>query len=459
MVIEATPSSIVTGIQWPAIPEPRVSSVLTLLWQLEQSQWWTSNRLAAAQQRQLGLVLRHAATTVQHYQERLAEVGAVPASATFDADVWGKVPILTRSEITASATRLTSRGYPAAHGDTLEVLTSRTSGEPVRVRSTGVTQMLWQAITLRDHAWHRRDLDLHLAAIRHVPQGSEAPEGTRSPGWGPATASLAPKAPMSLLSIAATTEQQLDWLRGENPDYLLIYPSALEALLSRLAATGQRLPKLREVRTIGEALGADIRQRVREILGVPLVDTYSAQEVGYIALQCPDEPAHYHVQAERLLVEILRDDGTPCVPGETGRVVITDLHNFATPIVRYEIGDYAEVGEACPCGRGLPTLRRILGRRRGMLRYPDGRTTWPLFAVACRRAARYREIQLIQERVDALRLRVVAEDPLSSVDRTALTAALHGTLRHPFTIEIEQVAELSRSPGGKLEEFVSRIES
>ena len=189
------------------------------------------------------------------------------------------------------------------------------------------------------------------------------------------------------------------------------------------------------------------------MLDVPIVDAYSAQEVGYIALQCP-EHEHYHVQAERLIVEVLRDDDTPCAVGETGRVVVTDLHNFATPILRYELGDYAEVGRACPCGRGLPVLNRILGRRRNMLVYPDGRTTWPLFAVACREAARYRDLQVVQTRTDLLRVRVL---PDGELDRDALIAALRTSLGYPFEVEIELVTEIERTPAGKLEEFVSRV--
>ena len=47
------------------------------------------------------------------------------------------------------------------------------------------------------------------------------------------------------------------------------------------------------------------------------------------------------------------------------------------PLIRYEIGDFAEVGDRCSCGRGLPVLRRILGRVRNMLTLPDGRLIWP----------------------------------------------------------------------------------
>jgi phenylacetate-CoA ligase len=303
---------------------------------------------------------------------------------------------------------------------------------------------------LRDHRWHRRDLRASLASLRYAPS-APGPDGITSRGWGPATKQLAPDAPAHLLSIiGTTTDEQLAWLARANPTYFLTYPSVLHALLRRIAATNTRLPALREVRTVGEALTPGTRGLCREVLDVPIVDMYSAQEVGYVALQCP-EHEHYHVQSERHLVEVLRDDGTPCVPGETGRVVITDLHNFATPILRYDIGDLAEVAHACPCGRGLPTWSRIVGRVRNMLVYPDGRTTYPVFTVACREAARYRDIQLVQLTRETLRARVV---PDGYLDEPALIAALHRTFGHPFAVEVERVDEIARTPGGKLEEFI-----
>jgi phenylacetate-CoA ligase len=437
------PRSMLRGIGWPAVPDAPTSALLALSWQLEQSQWWSADELARHQHAQRALVLAHAVATTPHY-------------AQLDPADWASVPVMSRAAIIAAGPGLLSRGYPAPHGPVEEVFTSRTSGEPVRVRSTGIVSTLWRAITLRDHLWHRRDLGARLATIRYVADGAPPPDGARGRGWGPATDALAPDAPVSMMSVASTTEQQIAWLRREDPAYLLVYPTVLDAILRRLAATGERLPALRQVRTISEALSPVTRALCREVLGAPVVDTYSAQEVGYIALQCPSHD-HYHVQSERLFVEILSDDGVACRPGETGRVVVTDLHNFATPILRYDLGDYAEVGAACPCGRGLPVLTRIVGRRRGMVTYPDGRTAWPLFTIACREAARYRELQLVQPTVDALVVRVVPDGAFTDADRAGLIAALHRSLAHPFAITIEVVDELARSPAGKLEEFVSHV--
>ncbi len=422
-----------------------MAQVLALAWQLDRTQWWTADRLREHQDRQLAQLLAHV-PTVPHYRDALGD----------QAPAWSDVPILSRDALIDAGDRMLSTRYPAHHGNVTEVLTSRTSGQAVRVRSTEVVTAKWSAITLRDHAWHRRDLDARLATIRYTGGTARPPDGVRSAGWGPATTELAPEAPLSVLDVASTTDEQVAWLVREAPAYVLAYPTVIEAIALRIDERGIELPSLREVRTVSEALSSDTRALCERVLGVPLVDMYSAQEVGYIALQCPDHP-HYHVQAESVLVEILADDGTPCRDGEIGRVVVTDLHNFATPLLRYELGDYAEVGGACPCGRGLPVLRRIAGRRRGMLRYPDGRTMWPVFTMACRAAARYREVQLVQDTVHALRLRVVPDGELAAGAPAALIAALQRALGG-FQIAIEVVDRLDRGPTGKLEEFVSHVD-
>lgn len=433
------PRSSVVGVVWPALTDVATSAQLALQWQLEQSQWWSPDELAAQQLVQLEHVWRHARATVPHY-------------AGIHADDWERVPVLTRAALIAAGGALLSKAYPATHGPVEDVFSSRTSGEAVRVKSTGIVRALWAALTLREHLWHRRDLRAKLCVIRYTGDDAPPPDGLRTQGWGVATVALAPDAPMSVLSVKSTTAQQVAWLERERPDYLLVYPTVLDAIVR----AGLTLPGLREVRTISEALSPETRALVAERWGVKLTDTYSAQEVGYLGMSCP-AGAGYHVPAERLLVEILRDDGQPCRAGEVGRVIVTDLHNFATPLLRYDLGDHAEVGGPCPCGRGLPVLTRILGRRRGMLRYPDGRTVWPVFAVACRAAAPFRELQLVQESVDAIRVRIESDVRLTAAHHVALTDALRRCFDHPFAITVEQVDDLGRSPGGKREEFVSLV--
>jgi phenylacetate-CoA ligase len=167
------------------------------------------------------------------------------------------------------------------------------------------------------------------------------------------------------------------------------------------------------------------------------------------------------VQCENVLLEVLDDENKPCQPGETGRVVISSLHNFASPLIRYDVGDYAEVGSPCDCGRGLPVLNRIYGRARNMLIYPDGNTAWPYLGGAgyYKEIAPIHQFQVIQTATDTLEFHLVVEAPLDSQQKKTLISRLHKTLRYPFNIEFHYHGVIKRSAGGKYEDFISRIVS
>ncbi|MEE8213348.1 MAG: phenylacetate--CoA ligase family protein, partial [Alphaproteobacteria bacterium] len=168
---------------------------------------------------------------------------------------------------------------------------------------------------------------------------------------------------------------------------------------------------------------------------------------------------HYHVQSENVLVEILDKDGKPCPPGEVGRLVVTDFHNFATPLIRYEIGDYAEAGEPCSCGRGLPVLRRILGRVRNIATLPSGEKFWPRFySDDLAGIAPVRQVQLVQRSVHDIDVRLVVARALTGDEEERLKSVILEYLGHPFTLRFTYVDEIPRSASGKYEDFLSVID-
>ncbi len=176
---------------------------------------------------------------------------------------------------------------------------------------------------------------------------------------------------------------------------------------------------------------------------------------GTIALQCPLHE-HYHIQSENLIVEVLHPDGTECKPGETGEVVLTTLHNFAMPLIRYQLGDYAVVGEACPCGRGLPVLERIHGRQRNMLVLPDGSQHWPSFPSALwLKVAPIEQFRIIQTALDSLEVTYAMGRPLTTAEQTDLKAALAERLGYAFDIVWNRVHFIERTANAKYEDFVS----
>jgi phenylacetate-CoA ligase len=137
---------------------------------------------------------------------------------------------------------------------------------------------------------------------------------------------------------------------------------------------------------------------------------------------------------------------------------VTTLQNFAMPLIRYEIGDYAEVGSRCPCGRGLPVLRRVTGRVRNMAVDPTGRRYWPSFhAPLWLEVAPFRRLQLVQHAPSAIEIRYVMARALSAVEEDRLRASLAKALAYAYDFSFVRVETVERRPGEKFEDFISRI--
>ncbi len=441
------------SVAWPALPGPGPALTAALLQQLEESQWLAPEELQARQLRQAGALLDHAYRHLPFYRDRLALAGHLPGKAP-TPEVWANIPVLRRAELQQAGAALYSPVLPERHGETYEVSTSGSTGRPVKARGSVMSQLFFDVISLREHLWHRRDFSGTMAAIRSFPDGVAAyPEGARSRVWGRALKGLFDTGPSVMLSIVSRVEEQLDWLQRQQPDYLLIYPSALRDLLLLCREQGVTFAKLREVRTLSEALPAETRELCREVWGLKIADMYSSQEAGYLALQCPDHE-HYHVQSEAVLLEVIDGAGRPCAPGETGEVVVTPLTNFAMPMIRYAVGDMAEVGEACPCGRGLPVLKRILGRNRDMLVYPDGRKAWALMAeFNYTQLPEIRQFQLVQHAVDDLEMKIVATRRLTGIEEAKVIEWIRTRCQHDFPIRVTYHEEIPRGPGGKFRDF------
>lgn len=446
--------SSIEGVVWPTPLGGAGAQALAMQCQLEHTQWWSPQALLSAQLTQLDSLLRHAQVSVPFYRERIA---GLPRDQPLTLETWRTLPLLTRAELQAAGIALQSNALPTSHGATHVTRSSGSTGLPVQVRKTELCALYWRTFTLRDHFWRHRDLSGTLATIRFLSGGAEAaPPIQRSTGWGSATAAFN-TGPSFALASTLDIAEQVRLLLQCAPDYLLTYPSNLRALARHCSAQGIALPTLRETRTFGEALSDDLREVVRRAWNVPVADMYSADEIGYMALQCPDA-THYHVMAEGVLLEVLDRNGRACGPGEVGRVVVTPLHNFAMPLLRYVIGDYAEVGEPCACGRGLPVLTRILGRTRNLLTLPDGRQLRPSMGILdYETVAPVRQAQLIQRSLEHIEVRLVTSAVPSKAQEQALTALIQARLGYPFRVTLTYVDALSRSRGGKFEDFISEV--
>lgn len=440
----------ISNCSWPAILFQGANDIAAQVLQLEYTQWLSAEIINANQLLQLSKLLDYAAEHSIFYRNRFKN-----KPTTFEQ--FQKLPLLTRYELAESFSEINCINIPKDHLPVQMLQTSGSTGQIVIVKRTALNNLIWAALTMRDHFWHQRDFSKSLACIRANTSPQDDDLIAAQEGWGPPATLLFNTGPAYRQSLSLSIAEQVTWLLRRNPYYLLTYPTNLNALLNAFEQLQQFPSQLKEIRSIGETFSPNLKARC-EKLGLKTVDIYSAQEVGIITLQCPVSGLH-HTQAESLLVEVLDDDGNPCQEGQVGRVVITDLHNLATPIIRYEIRDYARVGGKCPCGRGLPTLTEILGRRRNMFVLPDGSTHWPIAGFSnFRRIAPILQYQLIQHSLQDVEVKLVVKENLSGDQEGQLTQVIQNALGYPFPLRFTYFeGELPNTRGGKFEEFISNL--
>lgn len=438
-----------TGTVWPPMPSLQNTVHLAMQFTFQVTERWQQDRLLASQLLQATELVRHAVTTVPYYRDKFRDQPWLSHSAMTWED-FQNLPLLGRTDIQNAGKALVSEAIPGSHGPHYEVRSSGSTGRPVQVLGTGLTDIYVRAFSMRGHLWHGRDLSAKCVNIRSAPTKTN-PAGKYT--WsavldGGEDVRLDINLPIGVL---------LDQLVREDPDYLQTHPYTLKGLIKNSLERNMRPKSLREARTFGEALDPDVRELARAHWGVEVIDNYSAMEVGMIAMQCP-ENENLHIQSESVLVEVLDDDGRPCLPGQVGRVVITALHNFATPLIRYAIGDYAEVGDTCACGRSLPVLKRILGRQRNFLVLPSGEKLFPEARITLTDIAPgIQQFQLTQKSLQEIEVKLVVASPLSSSTEAQMVESLVKKFGHPFDYQFVYVDDIPRGANGKFEEFISEV--
>lgn len=414
-------------------------------------QWLAPEELAEGQARQLASVSEHHRKHTPGFAARLDASGL---GSLTGLDHLHQLKPISRRDAQAAGGDFFAQHVPPQHLPVGNAMTSGSTGEPVSVRKTAVSRLFWSAYTIRDHLWHGRRFSDRMSSIRaNIKKYVEAKD------WGPPARNLFRTGAAQGIPITTDISEQLRLLRHFRPELLIVYPNVLAAFAGIWESEGFDLTELRHIKTIGETVHADLRMRIESITGLAIEDNYSSQEVGTIAIQCPASGL-YHVMSESVIIEVVDERGEPCPEGEVGRVLVSDLTNLATPLIRYDIGDYAEAGPRCSCGRGLPTLQRIWGRERNLVRRPDGTRNWPLVGYKNFDAvAPVRQYQLVQTALDHIELRIVTDADIGKDHEAAFTVIVQKALGYPFKVTVVPFRDRLRpAPNGKFEEFVCKVE-
>jgi len=394
--------------------------------------------------RALATIVGHAARTVPFYRDRLR--GVLNTDGSIDMDAWQRMPPLTRQDLQESKETLTSTQIPAAHGEASERSTSGTSGKPVTVLVTERTKMLERALMGRLYTWTAIDPAHRLVILqggRHplLDYRQIVPEPW-VPDWmaGPNPGGYA------RLHYPVSAEDQLAYLATVGSVYFNTQPSNFRRALHAIQDGRAPRPDVRGLLSLGEMVTAEDRQLAKSVLGCPILDVYSATDVGTIASQCSH--GSLHVNGEAIRVEAIRSDGSPCQPGEEGRLLLTTLANAAMPLLRYDIGDIGALGGECGCGLTLPKLTLTVGRERRVFRFSDGSVAVPAFRMEkFAESFPVRQWQLAQTSPETVELRFVSDADDAALAFNEVADAIRTAFGRPLDVGFHRAAELVGQSG------------
>jgi phenylacetate-CoA ligase len=420
---------------------------------------WPRERLLAYRDAKVRRVVAHAYANVPYYRALLDRAGVHPRDVRGAEDL-RLVPITSKPDVQPlpEDERL-ARGVPRR--TLISRLTGGSTGQPTVIRRTWWEERLLNAFRLRA----RLNLGLRptdrVASVGSVKK-KQAPDRQM------------PAALLQQLGLLRQVRVDCKEPVGEiiraleraRPDVITGYAGAVarvaQALLERGRDPARRTIRPRFVTTGAEVQTPLMRRQVGEAFGCPVYNVYGAHEVNLIAWECRETGA-MHTCDDLAVVEVLRPDGSPAAPGERGEVVVTSLHSYAMPFIRYRLDDLVTRGaDYCGCGLPFGTIRHVLGRMIDYFPLPDGRAMHPyeiIGGILHDRATWARQCQLVQERSDLVVLRLVpfkmpAEQRLAEIRQRA--ARLLGE-RVQFRIDF--VPELGLEPSGKFRVARSMVRS
>lgn len=409
-----------------------------------------AERVRRYQEAQLRRLVRHAYTRVPFYRRWFDDAGVRPDDINTLDDL-GRLPVLTKAVLreTPVIQRLDVRVGPQ---DCYLTETSGSTGQPTVIYKDAnaiFSVAGWGSPMMVSRWLRRRGWRMMTLLQRDV---------------GTIEAAMVSALPRFLIRVEeadalADPDAQIAQLNAFRPDLLISYPSTLRNLAMYARDRGAAVHQPGAIFWTAEVLDPPTRALVSGVFPrSELFTAYGSTEAGLTALEC----AHHrgaHVVSTRAIMELLAD-GRPVPPGEPGEVVVTDLTNFASPIIRYSgLGDVARwSGARCPCGRALPLLEIIEGRRVDSFVLPGGKTVHPYTLTwALKDVSGILQYQLVQDRPDhvSVLLARIANDGQKTA--AEIVHALGPILGPAVSIEVKPVAEIPRLPGERTPRVVRSL--
>jgi len=296
-------------------------------WFLNRSQWFSEEELMDLQLEGLKQLVDHARKNTVYYKD-LPKIRSI--------EDLKKIPILTKKIIRDNFDKLRAKNIPGIKVETSGTVSKSTTIKDKRLKFDFGGQ--------RFYSWYRKPLKKICRLWGSIDVGSKPYQKGRYL-----------KLSVETLNSREDAIKYLKIIDHFKPDIIEAYSNPLRFLAHYALEEGIR-PEVGVIQTACEPLFPEARKEIEEAFECDVFNFYGSRELGSMAQDC-EVHGDLHINVERYIVEEVE-----------GKLLFTDLLNYAMPLIRYENQDTGETSKnRCKCGRGLQTIKSIVGRTMGYL--------------------------------------------------------------------------------------------
>ena len=419
---------------------------------LEDSQHWPKEKLLEFQWQELKKLLRHSYEQAPYWQKIFKNLGITNEGIKNYVD-FQKLPIITKEDIRVNKQEMIARNYL---GRTWTKATGGSTGIPLELDYTPDSYDWRMAVSKRGYSWAGCEDGVKQAYIWGTAIGKTSflkriKENTHHK-------ILRQRYFNSFQFDEKRMKEALKEINLYKPEIIIGYTNPLYNFAKFIRQNGIVKFKPKAIISAAEKLHEFQRQEISEVFNCEVFNTYGSREFMLIASEC-EKHKGLHVNAENLFVEIIKADGTPAKAGEIGDIVITDLHNYGMPFIRYSIDDMAVAYDrACSCGRGLPMIEDVIGRSLDMIKTPDGRfVPGEFFPHLMKEFKEIKQFQVIQKSLDNLVIKIIKNGSFNNGRLKFLQDEARNVLGQNINIDIQFVDEIPLTATGKFRVTISEI--
>ena len=441
---------LVSNVIFPLHEYIKKHDSVTVRKNLEKSQWFSSGEIEKLQITKLKDFLTIVGRDVPYYREIFEATGFEPSNIT-NLDELTKIPLVGKKEIRSNTERLKS--------DNAESLarynTGGSSGEPLvffigKDRVTHDVAAKWRATR-----WWGVDIGDPEIVIWGSPVELGSQDIIKMLRDKVIRSHLVPAFEMSEKNLDGFIQQ----IKTIRPKMLFGYPSALAHIASHAEKKGVTFSELdiKVAFVTSEKLYDHQREIIERMFACPVANGYGGRDAGFIAHQCP--LGSMHISAEDIIVEIINSKGQVLPKGESGEIVVTHLATQDFPFIRYRTGDVGVLSdETCLCGRGLPILKEIQGRKNDFVVAQNGTVMHGgALTYILRGLDGLAAFKVIQETKDKIIIQIVRDDDFNHEQLGFIKQEFKKRLGEKVEVIFEFLNEIKKEKSGKFRYVISKV--